>query len=359
MKGNREYKSDVFSMLMEDPRNALDLYNAMNGSNYADPDLVEINTLDKGISLTVRNDASFVLDLHLSIYEHQSSVCPNMPVRSLIYFSNILEGMIKGRNIYGHKLVKIPTPHFAVFYNGDEDQPEIYEQRLSDAFEHPMDRPEAELICTIYNINYGKNKELLEKCRFLREYMIFIDYVRDFYRENDYEDLDDCIERAIDRCIEENVLREFLIRHRSEVVKVTKLDYTFDRQITLERIESREEGREEGLAEGLEEGLKAGREEGLKAGREEGLKAGRAEGRAQGIAEGEKKGRAEGEIRKTIQVICKKVNKQKSLEQTALEMEEDTEDIRLLYDITQSYAPNCDEDRIYQTYLESIQEKAQ
>ena len=135
MKGNREYKSDVFSMLMEDPKNALELYNAMNGSSYTDPDLVEINTLDKGISLTVRNDSSFVLDLHLSIYEHQSSVCPNMPIRSLIYFSNILEGMIKGSNIYGRRLVKIPTPHFAVFYNGDEEQPEVYEQRLSDMVE--------------------------------------------------------------------------------------------------------------------------------------------------------------------------------------------------------------------------------
>ena len=135
MKGNREYKSDVFSMLMEDPKNALELYNAMNGSSYTDPDLVEINTLDKGISLTVRNDASFVLDLHLSIYEHQSSICPNMPIRSLIYFSNILEGMIKGSNIYGRRLVKIPTPHFAVFYNGDEEQPEVYEQKLSDMVE--------------------------------------------------------------------------------------------------------------------------------------------------------------------------------------------------------------------------------
>ena len=190
-----------------------------------------------------------------------------------------------------------------------------------------MDRPEAELICTIYNINYGKNKELLEKCSFLREYMIFIDYVREFYRDNDYDDLGDCIERAIDRCIEENALREFLIKHRSEVVKVTKLDYTFDRQITLERIESREEGREEGRAEGREEGL----------------------------TEGEKKG----EIRKTIQIICKKVGKQKSLEQTAMEMEEDPEDIRLLYDIIRSCAPDCDENQIYQTYIEKTQEKAQ
>ena len=370
MKGNREYKSDVFSMLMEDPKNALELYNAMNGSSYTDPDLVEINTLDKGISLTVRNDASFVLDLHLSIYEHQSSVCPNMPIRSLIYFSNILEGMIKGRNIYGRRLVKIPTPHFAVFYNGDEEQPEVYEQRLSDTFEHPVDRPEAELVCTIYNINYGKNKELLEKCSFLREYMIFIDYVRAFYRDNDYNDLGDCIERAIDRCIEENALREFLIRHRSEVVKVTKLDYTFDRQITLERIESREEGfaegREEGRAEGREEGLAEGREEGLAEGREEGREEGLAEGREKGLAEGRvegfaegekrglKAGRAEGEIRKTIQIICKKVNNQKSLKQTAQEMEERLEDIRPLYDIIQSCAPNFDEDQIYQTYLENV-----
>lgn len=121
---------------------------------------------------------TLVLDMHLSIYEHQSAICPNMPIRSLVYFSSILEDMIKGSIIYGRRLVKIPTPHFAVFYNGDRNQPEVYEQRLSDAFEHPVDRPEAELICTVYNINHGKNAELLEKCRFLREYMIFVDYVR-------------------------------------------------------------------------------------------------------------------------------------------------------------------------------------
>ena len=40
-----------------------------------------------GISLSVRNDASFIVAARLSIYEHQSTVCPNMPVRSLIYFS--------------------------------------------------------------------------------------------------------------------------------------------------------------------------------------------------------------------------------------------------------------------------------
>lgn len=258
MTGNREYKSDVFSMLMEDPDNALSLYNAMNNSDYTDPGLVEMCTLDRGISLTVHNDASFVLDMNLSIYEHQSTICPNMPVRSLIYFTIILEGMLKNKNLYGRKLIKIPTPRFAVFYNGEEKQPEQYELRLSDAFEHPMERPEIELVCTVYNINYGKNRKLLEKCPFLKEYMTFVDYVRENHRINGYEQLEHSIETAIDRCIEENVLRSFLMKHRSEVVKVVKLDYTFDRQLMLEREDSREEGRAEGRAEGREEGLAEG-----------------------------------------------------------------------------------------------------
>ncbi len=75
--------------------------------------------------------------------------------------------------------------------------------------------------------------------------------------------------------IEENVLRSFLMEHRSEVVKVVKLDYTFDRQLMLEREDSREEGRAEGRAEGREEG------------RAEGLNEGRAEGRTEGLAEGQ------------------------------------------------------------------------
>ena len=125
MSGNREYKSDVFSMLMQDKERALQLYNAMNGSSYDNPEDVEMVIHDGGISLSVRNDASFIVDARLSIYEHQSTVCPNMPVRSLIYFSVILSDMLSdkkkgtksGKNIYGRRLVKIPTPHFVVFYN--------------------------------------------------------------------------------------------------------------------------------------------------------------------------------------------------------------------------------------------------
>ena len=259
MSGNREYKSDVFSMLLEDPNNALQLYNALNESNYTDPGMVEIRTLDKGVSLSVRNDSAFVLDSNLSIYEHQSSVCPNMPVRCLIYFSNIIEKIVKGHNIYGKTLVKLPTPRFAVFYNGAENQSEQYDLRLSDAFVHKVEKPEIELTCRVYNLNKGHNQKRLEACPFLNEYMIFVDYVRAYHAEQEYENLELAINLAIDRCIMENVLRNFLKEHRSEVVKVTQLDYTFDRQIELEREDAKREGIEQGIERGIGLGIKQGR----------------------------------------------------------------------------------------------------
>lgn len=247
--GNREFKSDVFSMLMQDPVNALEVYNVLNNSSLDDPGLVDICTLEKGISLSVRNDAAFIVDASLSIYEHQSTVCPNMPVRSLVYYTAITSKEIKNYNIYGSRLITIPEPQFVVFYNGDKDQPEQYELRLSDAFQKKTITPQIELICKVYNINSGKNEELLDKCKVLREYMIFVNYVKYFYAIQEYDELSEAINMAIDKCIAENVLAEFLSSNRDEVIKVTALDYTFDRQITLEREDARMEGREEGREE--------------------------------------------------------------------------------------------------------------
>ncbi|MDY2911740.1 MAG: hypothetical protein SOT58_06790 [Agathobacter sp.] len=224
---------------------ALSVYNALNGTNYTNPDDIEICTLDKGVSLTVRNDAAFVVDAALSIYEHQSTVCPNMLVRNLIYYTTIISKFVKKKNICGRTLVKIPVPKFVVFYNGDEDQPAECEMRLSDAFEKKTDNPELELVCNVYNINFGKNQQLLEKCEVLKQYMTFVDYVKYYLSQQDDDDEDDlkkAINMAIDRCIEDGVLVEFLMENRSEVVKVTQMDYTFDRQIIMEREAGREEG---------------------------------------------------------------------------------------------------------------------
>ncbi|MCI7130920.1 MAG: hypothetical protein MSA09_10315 [Lachnospiraceae bacterium] len=143
---------------------------------------------DKGISLSIRNDASFIIDYHLSLYEHQSTYSPNMPLRELIYFVNIISKRLKNKNLYGSSLVKIPVPHFVVFYNGSKPAPEHYELRLSDAFEHPTDNPEIELICQVYNINKGNNEALLSRCPTLRDYMYFGDLVREYHAKNNFTD---------------------------------------------------------------------------------------------------------------------------------------------------------------------------
>lgn len=125
-KGNREYASDVFSLLMEDDGYRLDVYNALNGSSYQDPGMVQTILLKEGISLTVRNDASFLIDGQANFYEHQSTYSPNMPLRELIYYSRFLKVWLErtGVDLFSRKLVRIPTPHFVVFYNGMTERPE-------------------------------------------------------------------------------------------------------------------------------------------------------------------------------------------------------------------------------------------
>ena len=254
-KGNREYKSDVFSMLLEYPENALSLFNAMNSSTYTDPSIVEFKKLENSISLTVRNDASFIVDNVLSLYEHQSTICPNMSLRILYYVSDILKKLTNDFDVFGKKLIQIPTPHFAVFYNGVDAQPEVTTQRLSDSFMHSEEIPELELICKVYNINPGYNDNLFSKCRFLYEYMVFIEYVRENISTYGMENLEKALSDAIDRAIDDDILKVFLLERRPEVMKVMVLDYTYERRIELTKRDYREEGRKEGRKEGRQETL--------------------------------------------------------------------------------------------------------
>ena len=185
-----------------------------------------------------------------------------MPLRSMIYFSQIIRAMVRNKNIYGSTLIKIPVPYFVVFYNGLEEAPEQYELRLSDAFEKSVDNPQIELICKVYNINSGHNTEIMEKCPTLREYTYFVELVRKNFKENGYEDLGKAINQAIDQCIREDILKDFLIENRSEVTKVMQLDYTFERQLELEREAASSQAWQQGLEQGIEQGITKGLERG-------------------------------------------------------------------------------------------------
>lgn len=280
MKGNREYNSDAFSLLMMIPKYALEVYNHLNHTSYHNPEEIVYQQLQHSFSLSVRNDASFIIDASFNLYEHQSTYNPNMPVRSLIYFSDYVKDFIKQRELYGRKPVKIPTPRFAVFYNGMEKRPEMETLLLSNSFEHPVDRPELELICTVYNINVGYNRELLKQCPVLKKYMVFIDRVRYNIRKQqttqEFTDhgtdsltenhilhrkqlLGTAINEAIDYCIAHQILDDFFKEYRWEVEKVMVLDYTYERRMEL----NREEGYNEGIRQGISQGISQGIQQGL------------------------------------------------------------------------------------------------
>ena len=151
-KINREYKVTVFSKLFgEDKENALSLYNAVNNSNYTNVDDLIFTTLDDVVYMKMKNDVSFLFDKTLSLYEHQSTYNPNMPLRGFLYFADLYRQLIKNNEqIYSKNIVKIPTPKYIVFYNGSmKDMPEsVKELHLSDAFDMPVEQGKFEWTAT-------------------------------------------------------------------------------------------------------------------------------------------------------------------------------------------------------------------
>lgn len=246
----RNHKDVLFIRLFHNRKNLLSLYNALNGSSYTDENELYINTLDDLIYISVKNDVSFIIGNYMNLYEHQSTFCPNMPVRGLIYLSRLYKAYIdmNGLNIHGTKLVKLPKPRYVIFYNGTEEHSDVEELRLSDAFDG--DGSCLELVATMYNINYGHNQELMEQCRILSDYAYFVSRVRYYNEKGHY------IEKAVDlacvECIEKDVLREFLLKNRSEVVGMFLVDYKPSLQRKMDREEAREEGYQDGFSKGEE-----------------------------------------------------------------------------------------------------------
>ena len=253
---NRNYKSTVFAMLFGDRKRLLGLYNAISGKNYQDPEALEINTLENAIYMGMKNDLSFLIDDRLSLYEHQSTVNPNMPLRFLFYISDLYSGMTTEENFFGRKALSIPIPCFVIFYNGSEPQPDRKILRLSDLYTVRMKKTQLELTAVLLNINRNHNRELMEACRELKDYAEYVDRVRKYARELP---LSEAVERAITECIQERVLKEFLEKNRAEVKKMSIYEYDQEKHIRMERQDAWEDGMQEGRREGIKEGELRGR----------------------------------------------------------------------------------------------------
>lgn len=187
-----------------------------------------------------------------------------MPLRDLFYVTRVLQNQIKDENLYSKSLIRIPAPRFVVFYNGTDLHPEQQILYLSNAFEKKQDEPSLELAVTAYNINLGHNHELLDACRLLKEYAQYVEQVRIFARKMP---LSEAVEKAVDYCINNGILADFLAKNRAEAIAVSIFEYDEEKHIKSERKEWRGIGRKEGsdnLAKLLQSLIDAGKTEEVK-----------------------------------------------------------------------------------------------
>ena len=229
-------------MIFNNKEDLLQLYNAINHTDYQNVDDLEVNTLDDVLYLSMKNDVSFLVGGTMNLYEHQSTFNPNMPLRGVFYFGKLYQGYVakNGLDIYGEKRLRLPKPKYIVFYNGTKDEPDSMELKLSDCFETPDgETPCLECTATMLNINYGHNQELMRQCRRLEEYAIFVRCVREHMQSEDT--MEDAVSKAMDTCIRQDVLTDFLRKHRAEVLEMILTTYNKE----LHEKTLRREGRDE------------------------------------------------------------------------------------------------------------------
>ena len=277
---NRTYKDDLFRMIFSGKKDLLELYNAINGSHYDRTEDLTVTTIEDVLFMGMKNDTSFLIGQYLNLYEAQSTWCPNMPLRGLFYFSRLYQGYIKERqlDLYSQKRLELPAPRYIVFYNGSRKIPDRTELRLSDSF-FPGAKASPCLECTavVLNINYGHNQQILKSSRKLYEYAYLVNEVRQGLNQG--LKLEAAVDRAVDECINHDILKGFLLKHREEVRELILSEYDEELHIKSEKQISFEEGKAEGIAEGKAKGI------------------------AEGIAEGKAKGIAEGKIEENIENI--------------------------------------------------------
>lgn len=295
-----KFKDNVFCMIYRDKKNLLELYNALNNSNYEDVDALEVTTLNGGSYMKYKNDASFLLSMNLYMFEQQSSKNPNMPLRFLHYLSDVYREMYSNDLLHRRSMIKLPVPHFITFYNGREkwiDNEEII--RLSDMFENYVNNPQIELKVRVININ--GDAAILDRCKSLRDYMTFVEKVR---YKTDFENIDirTAVMTAMDECMKDDILVDFFEEHRAEVIEVSIYDYDEEE---VRMVVARD------MAEEMAEEL------------------------------AEKK-----ELISKIKLVIKKVKKEKSVALIADELEEEESDIKPVYDAVIMSAPEYNVDDI-------------
>ncbi len=248
----RNYKDVVFIDLFErDKKSLLELFNFFNGTDYTDESEIDIVTIKDSLFVTKYNDLAFVFANVISLYEHQSTLNANLPLRLLCYLAEEYQVLANKneRSIYSEKAIQLPTPKLYIFYNGEKGAEDIKLLKLSDSFVNKKVIPDIDLLAHFVNINYGHNKDLMKKCSLLNEYAKFVDIIRS--KKVKDENLEKHINETIDVCINEGILSSYLQERREFVLG--SLIREFDQEKYDRTL--KQDSFEEGVAQGMQQVL--------------------------------------------------------------------------------------------------------
>ena len=219
------------------------------GTNFTDPNELQINTIENVVYISMHNDISFLVDTEMNLFEEQSSYNPNMPLRGYIYFGILYQTYLSQNdlNLISSSRVMIPTPKFYVFYHGGPRQPERWKMKLSDSFLGKDESGDYQWTATIINLHPNHNATLNKNCVPLYHYVKFVSMIT----ANKKAGLEnkEAIVKAVDQAIQEKLLEGFFKIHKAEVIGMC-----------LEAV-SEEEARRIWHKDGFTEGEQKGRSE--------------------------------------------------------------------------------------------------
>jgi len=250
-KVNRQYQDSLFRFMFSDKESAIELYNAIEGTDYGLDTEVVFTTLDDVLYVESKNDLSFeIAGKYVVLTEHQSTINYNMPIRHLEYITQTYKNTLTNEDLFRRKRIPILTPEFYVIYTGKDDW-QTEELRLSESYIGKPPENSLELVVKIIDVRYNKEKakEVLSRSNKLRGYSLLLNYVNLYKQEGC--SLNQAIDSAVKRCINENILQDFLTKYGKEVRGMIYEDITLERFAEIRA----EEQYEQGLSEGRQQGL--------------------------------------------------------------------------------------------------------
>ena len=262
LKSDGKYRDTVFRTLFHNEERAIELFNAIGGTDY--PRGTPVKFLSKGDkSLSGRkSDLAVVIDNQLlAMQEHQSSINPNMPLRFLPYTADVLYTWLNNKaDLHKNRLVTIPTPKFYVLYNGKDELKQDVLQ-LSDAFRTDSRVFSMELVVKVIDINHSKKNVALQKSPSLGGYAYLMEQIRERAASGVSRDI--AIAEAVRHCIKSGIIEKFLKEHYEEVCGMLMYEISYEDEMAIKVEEAREDAWGEALKVGMQTGRQEGKHEGM------------------------------------------------------------------------------------------------